>query len=236
MDDFKWRIDDFDSKIFNLKTAKVDFVNPNQVKKLIRSFEKQSIDYAVIRVNAKYFDVMHALEKEKFYIVDGFVEMECKINSKMTMDNKEIVKAKITDLPVLEDIASRNFKITRYFNDNFLPKSRSAIVYKKWIQNSVNKKNADEVLVFKDKKMIKGFITLTKDGHVPLIVVDEPFQGQGIAKKLLSKAFKKFSEWDVDIVRIETQLQNISSLRAYMTAGFKIKNTYMTFGWHGKNT
>lgn len=226
-----WKIDEFDSEIFGLRTAKICSIEFKLVPTLITELKSNAVEYAVARVDSTNFPLIHAFEKNGFYLVDGFVEMGCS-GFKVGFSDLHVRVAKKEDILAVKRIAEDSFNTTRYFNDPFLDDKKSRLVYRIWIENSFEKRVADEILVYEANTKIAGFITLQKNGHIPLIAVDAAFQGKGIAKKLIKSSFSYMHEWKVNKIRIETQLQNIPAMRAYSACGFKIVDTFFTLSWH----
>jgi ribosomal protein S18 acetylase RimI-like enzyme len=61
--------------------------------------------------------------------------------------------------------------------------------------------------------------------------VGKEFQGNGIGKMLVKSALSYIKDSGGDNAKIETQIQNISAIRAYASCGFKAIETYLTFAW-----
>lgn len=235
---YSWKKVDFDTHLFGFKVAKIENIQQGYVNKLIADLEKGNIVYATYRLPADNFPLIHQLEDNGFRLVDGLLAFEKKLNHKIKMMlNGNIREASNKDLPQLTKLADGIFTATRFYNDPFIPKKKADELYVKWVENSLKGEKADLVIVWEDSSAssgqvgILGFITLKKDGHLPLIGVAKEAQGKGIGKKLLQAALVKLNEWNVEKAKIETQLTNIPAKRAYQAAGFKIVSSYLTFRW-----
>lgn len=229
---YSWVVDAFDSEILGFSCAKIQHIDKDSVPHLIDNLIQEKISYATIRIPSNDYSLINELERNGFYMVDIFIEMECMLTSENTSQRPIIRKASMSDLQDLQKISGESFTSTRYFNDPFISIVSAKKIYKKWIENSLNKSVADLVLVWEENEAICGFITLQKNGHIPLIAVDRKFRGRGIGKKLIFESFKKFNDWNITKLKIETQLQNIPAIRSYQACGFKITDSYITLAWN----
>jgi dTDP-4-amino-4,6-dideoxy-D-galactose acyltransferase len=237
--DYSWKVDNFDWGVFGFKVAKITNVGGSgsskvldrRVKKLIKELITSEVEYASYRVQANNVPVIHALERSGFILVDGLISLSIDTSSITPEVAPEIREAHKNDLAQLRKLTSGLYSFSRIDNDPLIPKDPASKFYVKWIENSVLGKVADSVLVWLEHGKIAGYITLQKKGQIPLIGVSKKFQGKGIAKKLLSASFRRFKEWGVREVIIETQMDNIPALRAYQSVGFKISDSHLTFRW-----
>jgi dTDP-4-amino-4,6-dideoxy-D-galactose acyltransferase len=112
---------------------------------------------------------------------------------------------------------------SRFNRDNKFGKSKYQELYTLWIKNSVGKKIAEEVLVFKSDTHIAGFVTLgikKGRGDIGIIAVDEHFRGQRIGSRLMRAAEKWFLEKKLNQVQVVTQGDNLPACRLYEGCGF----------------
>lgn len=232
---YSWKLDDFSTQIFGFKTAKIeDIKSPDNIKDLLSDFAKNSIEYSTYRVGANNFPLIHSLESSGFVLVDGLISMDAEISdARLEEVPPQIRKASESDLEELSNITQGLYSVSRIYNDPLISREKADNFYKKWVENSVLGKVADKVLVFEDEKIL-GYVTLRKTGQVPLIGVSKEAQGKGIAKKLLNSAFVEFKNWGVTVAKIDTQMGNIPALRADISSGFKIADSYLTFRWSGQ--
>lgn len=235
--EYLWRVDEFDSKIFGFKVAKIVKLEPVQVENLVADLIKNKVVYATIRTQSDNFQLIDKLERCGFLLVDGIISLSLDISLKRHHKAKEIREARSSDLLQLKKLTTNLYSGTRITNDPFV-KAFSNKYYITWVENSVRGEAADSVLVWEDlpagrqgKDQILGYITLQKKGQIPLVGVSPKARGKGIAKKLINAALRKFRKWEVNEVLIETQMGNIPALRSYQGAGFKIASSYLTFRW-----
>ncbi len=246
-----YRTIDFDTKIIGLKTAKIEVIlsendfNEIILKKLIRKLKKEHIEYATYRLNAQDFTTIHTLENYGFEMIDGYLILAKDIQHIEKRRNQDInirVAGK-EDRETLQNKIAPTFIYSRFFNDHFISKQGAINLHKEWIANSIEGKAAETVLVAEEKGTIVGFISLEIDrtieknfakkmGHILLIGVEPDSRGKHIAFDLTNHAFHHwFLKKGVDLVRVETQLTNISATRTYENLGFKLIDSAVTFRW-----
>lgn len=229
---YSWKLDDFDSEVFGFRVAKIEALDVENVKSLIKDLITNKFKYATYRAQSNNFSIIHALEKSGFILVDGLISLSIDIsNIEKREAISEIREADRNDLRELENLTSGLYLVTRTFNDPLIPKNKANEFFIKWINNSVLGKAADSVLIWEEYGKILGYITLQKKGQIPLLGVSRQARGKGIAKKLISASFDKFKEWKVKNIIIETQMSNISALRVYSACGFKIIDSFLTLRW-----
>ncbi|WP_235318419.1 GNAT family N-acetyltransferase [Planococcus sp. CAU13] len=90
--------------------------------------------------------------------------------------------------------------------------------------------NHNNLLVIKEgKSKIKGYVYIEAnpdhdEGNIEYIAVSEEFRGQGIGKRLLTDALKKFFSYpSIDEVTICVSCENAAAINLYKAAGFKEK-------------
>lgn len=227
---YSLKVDDFDSSVFGFKVAKINDLDSDSVKNLVRDLKKKKISYATIRVIANDFQLIHSLEQSGFILVDGLISLSIDVSFLKFKVSREVRDAKISDLLQLKRLTTNLYSNTRITNDP-RTKPHTNKYYISWVENSVKDEAADSVLIWEERAEILGYVTLQKKGQIPLIGVSEKARGKGIARSLLNAAFAKFKEWSVEKVNIDTQMGNIPALRAYQGSGFKIVGSYLTFRW-----
>lgn len=125
------------------------------------------------------------------------------------------------NLALSSGIYSR-FKIDNQFKSGDFEK-----FYIEWIDRSIERKIADDVLVWKDHMgIIKGFVSYKIDKGtliIGLISVDQDIQGAGIGSSLLNVIKKIALENKVNEINVATQLNNITACNFYKKNNFEVK-------------
>ncbi len=237
---YSWKIDNFDSEVFGFKVAKVETIDsedsPEIIDKivgdLIMDLNKERVGYATYRVKFNDFPIIQALQRSGFVLVDGLISLGINISEVSIAESVgEIREATRSDLDKLKQMTSGLYLKSRVSNDPLISKERADKFYTKWIENSLLGEAADSVLVWEESDKILGYLTLQKKGQIPLVGVAPQARGKGIAKKLIKASLRKFGEWKVEDITIETQMGNIAALRAYQDCGFKVVNSFLTLRW-----
>jgi dTDP-4-amino-4,6-dideoxy-D-galactose acyltransferase len=108
-------------------------------------------------------------------------------------------------------------------------------LYNLWVDNSINGKFADGILVYKDQNSILGFVTYKTNQDVAtigLIAVNPKYQGRGIGRKLIQSLENKLAIIGVATVKIPTQLQNEMACGFYTKMGYQlIDSTILKHFW-----
>jgi len=128
---------------------------------------------------------------------------------------------KLKSLALQSGLYSR-FKTDLNFQNNEYEK-----LYLEWIEKSVEKVIAEEILVYSENNDEKGLITLGlkgNEGSIGLLAVDEKERGKSIGRKLVLAGFSYFKDKKVNIAEVVTQLDNKGACRFYESLGFQVKN------------
>lgn len=126
-----------------------------------------------------------------------------------------------------ESGAFSRFKLDDQLNHKFEE------LYSKWLENSLNKKFADLVLVYAEEEKILGFITVKLNvdhGLIGLIAVDEDARGKGIGKSLIQKVENFCIDHGLKILKVPTQMANKVACSFYERNEFEIES--LTYIYH----
>jgi dTDP-4-amino-4,6-dideoxy-D-galactose acyltransferase len=125
------------------------------------------------------------------------------------------------------NVALQCGEYSRFRIDSKISYSIFEKLYRIWIEKSVNKELADDILIYKINDRAAGLITVyTKDsvGHIGLVGVDNNFRGQGIGNKLIIASDKYFKEVGCKSVEVVTQGLNKAATTLYEKNSFSIKS------------
>lgn len=132
-------------------------------------------------------------------------------------------------------LAYESGKNSRFLLDNKFDENHFKNLYKAWIDNSINKKFADGILVYFEENELKGFVTYkTNEDNtsVGLIAVNPNQQAKGIGAKLLKHLENLAFNEEIKKITIPTQLSNIQACSFYQKQGYSMKNkTYIKHYW-----
>ncbi len=181
--------------------------------------------------NAKDFKLIIVKNKENDIndFENTFTETKVVFNKKLVQNisNFEIFDSDFNPLLAndLYDLAFESGKHSRFLLDKNFEENQFKELYKKWIDNSLNKQFADKIYYIKESKMIVGFVSIKKHetfATIGLIAVDAAQQGKGIGKKLIQKAENYCTENAIFELRIPTQKENIQACNFYKKNGYTI--------------
>ena len=135
----------------------------------------------------------------------------------------------------LLDLAIQSGAYSRFKKDANIPNSKFENLYYLWVQNSINKKIADQIFVVFNNDIISGFITVKKKGYIckiGLIAVNQNLRGLGLGKKLMQRVEHWALENECDLIEVETQLDNDIANKFYKSLGFlENKREYIYHIW-----
>lgn len=217
----------WDSDFFNLKVGEINY------------------DERYNQQDVSNYDLIYVISNNDFVLeLDNFENTfsETKVIfvknlEKENIDSEPIFKFNQVNVEIdkLYSLAFESGKNSRFLLDNRFDKSIFKNLYRAWIDNSINKKFADDILVYFEENQIKGFLsykTIDSIASVGLIAVDANCQGKGIGAKLLKYLENIILETGIKQIKIPTQLSNIQACSFYKKQGYSIKNkTYIKHYW-----
>jgi ribosomal protein S18 acetylase RimI-like enzyme len=222
----------WDSNFFRFPVARIND------KVDIFSYEESLNDLFENNIKLAYYSSTKELPilENKFYemkLVDKKVTYLKEVSSRAANENisfydKDYPEQKLIDLAIESGIYSR-------FNlDTKIERKHFEDLYTKWIENSVTKKIADEVLVYKEEKKINGFVTIGKKNNradIGIIAVDQSHRGNGIGKALMFSA-ENYYTCQLKSIQVVTQGDNLAACKLYESCGYVIeKKEYFYHLW-----
>ena len=219
----------WDSNFFNIKVGRIKDINAASVK-----FKNVLGELKILGIELSYYSAPRLLNNiestsafYEFNLVDKkttFIKKIEKINS-----NNKLVSEYDSDYPEdkLINLAIQSGIYSRFNIDRKIDRIKFEELYKEWIINSVNKKLAKEVLVYKNKGVIEGFVTLGEKlgvADIGIIAVDEYSRGKGIGKILMTAAENWFANNHYNHIQVVTQGDNLPACKLYEATGYKIKS------------
>lgn len=222
---------EWDSRFFGYKIGAIHTQNLklNELEKIIMELREQ--DYRLAYCFAYPDDEISnsSLKSVSGLLVDQKITFSMGIDKADNLTRCTFIKPfnlnsateKLKSLALQSGIYSR-FKIDPNFKNDEFEK-----LYLEWIEKSVKRVIAEEVLVYYENDDEKGLITLgLKDnvGTIGLLAVDEKERGKSIGRKLVQEALLYFKEKKTSIVEVVTQIDNKSACGFYKSMGFETKS------------
>jgi len=221
----------WDSSFFGYKVATLRPANLSKAEagNIIQQLKDSQVKLLYIFVAPEDHESNDTLFKYSAKLVDEKVTYIKTINKNIDLDKDICIRPygldkpnlKLKELTLQSGIYSR-FKVDTNFKNNEFEN-----LYTEWIEKSVRKEFADEVLVYSDKLGIKGFVTISvrsDTGTIGLIAVDESERGKSIGKKLMNAAMLYSLMKGACIAEVATQKANEGACRFYKSIGFEVKN------------
>lgn len=221
----------WDTHAFGYRVAniKISGENHREAEYLIERLKKDNIRLAYwfiepdnLLLNEKAIKIGGRLVDEKLTYCRSLKLEEIFQHVDEVMDFNEIeIPLKLYEIAIQSSVYSRFRSDPKFKNQEYLT------LYKHWINNSVNRTIATDVLVFYEKGLELGLLTLkigNGRGVIGLLSVDEEHRGKSIGKKLIYSAFFKMKEYNVQEVFVTTQKANHSACRFYESMGFYLES------------
>jgi len=230
----KYKKKEWDSNFFkfNIAEARIENFDKSNYQSLRSIFSSEKFDLVYLYSTDK--KSKESLIESKVPLVDNKITFFKKIGQNNIDCAKEIKSyvldehySKLLELALASGEYSR-FKLDKKFRDIEFKK-----LYTAWLENSLNKNIADEILVWRHiEKEILGFITYKIKGKalkIGLIAVDAKARGKGIGKKLLNCVEYTALNKIIKDILVETQEANSGACKFYYDNGYNIKRIQPIF-------
>lgn len=230
------RLSDIDSKRFGVTVARIDNVTAQDIAAAEEFCAANNVKLLMARCDTGDTPAAQAMEKRGFLLMDTLMYFKIDFSKKGPPPLRE------SDLPIrpvkqgeeeavkqLSHDAFSGYKGGHYHSDPRLDPVKCAEAYGDWAYNSALKKAADEVLIAEADGVPGGFMTLKKDGEIPLAVVRPDLQKRGIYSALLSHAAHWQKNNNSPSAFTGTQVNNTAVQKAFVRSGFEPDRSVYTF-------
>jgi dTDP-4-amino-4,6-dideoxy-D-galactose acyltransferase len=149
----------------------------------------------------------------------------------------DIVEAYSPAMPVsdLEDLALQCGEYSRFAVDPRIPREKFVALYKTWINRSLGKEIAREVLVIREAGRVAGMVTLGEKngrGNIGLMAVGAGYRGKKYGEKLVRAAQQWFVKNGYAWGQVVTQGENLPACKLYIKCGYFVdKVEYFYHFW-----
>lgn len=220
----------WDSRTFNLKVGKLELpISLPLTAELLSVIKLEAIKeyYDVVYImvlndnDITFTDTNLLFVDKKIVYSKVLCNSSCPENSQITSFSSEEPTPELYSLAFISGGHSR-FKIDFHFSPGIFE-----TMYRLWIERSVKREIADEVLVYNTLGRLSGMITYKKNMdkvQIGLIAVSEKNQGSGIGSQLIkSLEYKMFKE-DCKKIEVATQGDNIQACKFYERNNYVISS------------
>lgn len=228
-------LSELDTKRFGVPSARAEDITFDTLPAVDDFCKRYGIKFLVARCKADRLDVAQALEERGFRLMDTLVWLQFNFAKTPVIRQEDYVVREIRsgDETVVREIsraAFSNYVGGHYHSDAKIDRTVCADIYADWAYNScTSKKVADHVLVAECDEQIAGFITLKKNGEIPLNAVSPAMQKRGIYRSLVTGALPLLKSNGAKHARISTQVNNIAVQKVCQRVGFEPLEAAYTF-------
>jgi dTDP-4-amino-4,6-dideoxy-D-galactose acyltransferase len=222
---------EWDSKFFDypIGILKIKEGNNFDLKKIIAESKEFKLVYIISEMNLEDISLLKLMDKKVIYSK----QLTKRKNSEQILEYAPEIHSydQLLNLAYLSGIYSRFKRDENFMNNEF------HLLYKEWLDKSIDKKLSFKVLIKHLENEIAGFVTLNKkDAHtseIGLIAVNEAFQGRNIGSKLIQECEFLSIKQNFSNIEVATQYENLPARRLYEKNNFGIKNiTYIYHYWN----
>lgn len=228
---------EWDSNLFRMTVGRIDFDpmdSPKDLMGLLLSDETYKLVYVVCKQELP----------ELYPGKETFLKMDTRIDfyspakyAIATTRIEQLNDGHQVPLKRLYEMAYIAGEYSRFNRDPQFSREQFQDLYRIWVDKSVDGSIADHVLVaFTDSGDPAGMVTIKKEKNsfrIGLLAVLPEFQGRGIGKDLVRKAFEFGKEAKVEGIYVATQAENKSACNFYHSLGFVISaRTHIYHYWN----
>lgn len=225
------RTAEWDSEFFEYPVGKLYLEKKENLR--LEEFKSQSKNYSLIYV----FSEVELDDFPGLRLIDKKVTYSKEIQECAEMKDISDFNMKSDSYDQLLNLAYLSGKYSRFKKDENFHKGEFEILYRNWLNNSIDKNSSYRTLVKKSEGEIAGFITLNKvnsiTSEIGLIAVNEKFQGRQIGSILLKQCEFLCCKGNIQELKVATQWENIPARRLYEKNDFGInKIMYIYHYWN----
>lgn len=204
-----------------------------------------TLDTLPTDIDASEFDLIYVLSKEvPAFNMNGFSKLFSEEKVKFCKHLQQIESPSSSICSVFDcsynredlyQLAYESGKQSRFLLDTKFTEAKFKELYRLWVDNSLSKQFADDILVYKEGKIVSGMVTYKQNKDkvsVGLIAVSPEAQGKGIGKKLLQALEYSLYQKNFKTLFIPTQRTNSQACTFYTKQGYKIiEQTMISHYW-----
>ena len=220
---------EWDSAFFGINIGKLTIHNEKDFDPLFFLNEIRKGDFSLVYVFK--FQKMLTWGKvlsSNLKLVDIQTTMSMKFNKENYKNLPYLLRSELTQKEKSESykIAEDTSVVSRFFNETKIGESKTKELYRKWIDNALNRTFADGLFLEKENGIVSGIHVhktdlINKIGFFPLTGVASENKRKGIGKKLWEQALAYWAnESEIEIIKSTFSFQNAESLNFHLKMGF----------------
>lgn len=227
----------WDTEFLGIKTAKIipERLVEQQLGNVLQELKQQ--DVVLVYWCSDSQDAVSQIAAEKYhgFLADKKVTYWLELSNFTEQDLDISAVQPYTESTASDQLKKLNLAVglnSRFGLDPQITVARCKKIYDEWLENSVRRKNAKEILVIQRDNKVVGFVTLGEKnarGDIGLIAVDEDYRGQQLATKLVYAAQCWCKQQGYKVAQVVTQQTNVAACKLYEKNGYtleKIENFY----------
>ena len=195
-------------------------------------------DFDIFKRESKSFDLIYIVSDYKISNLVLVDEKEVFVNNNISLEEDKLTdiisfSPEIHSYDQLLNLTLQSGKYSRFYTDENFKNNEYEKLYTEWLNKSISKVLAIDIIIKVIENKIVGFVTLNKKtdslAEIGLIAVDKTYRGQGIAKELINGSICKANKLKFKSIQVVTQHNNKPAIKLYRSTGFKsesITNIY----------
>lgn len=222
---------EWDSKFFDYPVGILNIKEKNNfdLNNFLAESEKFKLVYIIAEIEIEDIPLLKLMDKKVVYSKQLST---CK-NSEQILEYAPEIHSydQLLKLAYLSGIYSRFKRDEKFMNNEY------RLLYKEWLDRSIDKKLSFKVLIKHLEDEIVGFVTLNKKDNdtseIGLIAVNEKFQGRNIGTRLVQECEFLSFEQNLSNIEVATQYENLSARKLYEKNNFSIQSIiYVYHYWN----
>jgi|WetSurMetagenome_2_1015567.scaffolds.fasta_scaffold59666_2 dTDP-4-amino-4,6-dideoxy-D-galactose acyltransferase len=221
---------EWDTNFFGMKVARITdpFMSMEKVASTLAELKLKGFSFI-------YWPANHEHNEKDINKLGGLL-VDLKTTFMIDFDSSPLDESLSTDIVVpysvsmqlqdLETLAIQSGQFSRFAIDPHFPREKFIMLYKTWMNRSLRREIANEVLVIEETGRVVGMVTLTEKegrGNIGLIAVDASSRGKKYGETLVRAAQKWFIKNGYKIGQVVTQGNNISAGNLYKKCGYSVE-------------
>ena len=225
----------WDSNFFGIKVAKITLESCDNIllERTINCLKEKGYKLIYVFSNPDDDQSNRSVLNNKGTLVDEKATYSREIPKTIIAfpNNVEKYNSGIPD-EILYELCLKSGEYSRFKKDHNFASHLFVKLYYAWIENSVSRKIADEVLVYREQQDIVGFVSLKHHKfktQIGLIAVDDKYHRRSIGKHLITACSAICNEEHTRHLEVITQRDNVGACQFYEKCGFilmKVENIY----------
>jgi N-acetylglutamate synthase-like GNAT family acetyltransferase len=234
----------WDTDFFGIKIGRIEILDENDFDPF--KFKEQALDEKFELIYVSKFGSMltaGAIYIGHLELVDVMLTMSKKFDEKDYIDTPYEFRRELSmdELDECYNIAEQTSIVSRFYKEPKVGPEKTKELYRKWIDNAINKSVADGLFLVKEANSVAGIHLIKTDdknkiGFCSVIGVNKSYKGCGLGKKLWEQSFGYWAnEKQIEYCKVPFSFLNSESFNFHLKMGFdKIEET--KFIYHFRNS